>query len=592
MKSSPPPAPVLGKERVLEGIAAAPGIAIGLAHRHEHGQVHVPEYRIPQARIEEETERFRQAAKTAGQQVDDLLAKAKRLPSAAAEEMGYLLEAYLQMLKGSRLVRGVEARIKSERVNAETAVMREIGEIVEGLAAVDDAYLASRAADISEVGARLIRALNKSSWRPFEKLSKDAIILADEVSPADAALLDPKLVLGLATQGGGMESHTAIMARSLGIPTVLGIAGLLEGLKGGETVIIDGGLGQVIVDPAPETLATYRALRAQHLKARRVLKGLATLPAVTKDGETISLMANLELPQEVDGALGAGAEGVGLLRSEFIFMNRPDLPGEDEQYEVIAGIVKSMKGRTVTIRTLDAGSEKLPGLDSQGLNPALGLRAIRLTLKHPELMETQLAACLRAGHHGPIRILLPMVMAAAEVIEVREMMTRVAKRLKRRKVPIADPLPPLGVMIEIPGAAITADALALHSDFFAIGTNDLTMYTLAIDRSDEQVASLYNPLHPAVLRMIQFATEAALRARIPVSVCGEMAGEARLTGLLLGLGIRELSMAPIHLGRVKQRIRAMHLSGAIRRARSIMDQVDSGRISALIDSFNDEIDAA
>jgi phosphotransferase system enzyme I (PtsI) len=589
MKISPPAA---GRERILEGIAAAPGIAIGSAHRHEHGQVHVPEYRVPTTRIDEELERFRLASSQAGRQVDDLLHKAKRLPTAAAEEMGYLLEAYLQMLKGSRLVRGVEVRIKNERINAECAVMREISEIVEGLAAVDDSYLAARAADISEVGSRLIRALNKSAWRPFEQLTKNAAILADELSPADAALLDPNLVVGLATQAGGMESHTAIMARSLGLPSVLGVSGLLDGVKGNETVIIDGGLGQVIIDPSPETLATYRALRAQHLRVRRQLAGLATLPAITKDGESISLMANLELPSEVEGALAAGAEGVGLLRSEFLFMNRANLPGEDEQYESLAGIVKAMRGRQVTIRTLDAGSEKLPGLDSQGLNPALGLRAIRLSLKHSELLEPQLTACLRASAHGPIRILLPMVMTVSEITAVREAMLRIAKKLKRRRIPIADPLPPLGIMIEIPGAAVTADALAAHADFFAIGTNDLTMYTLAIDRSDEQVANLYNPLHPAVLRMIQFSTDAALRARIPVSVCGEMAGEARLTGLLLGLGIRELSMAPIHLGRVKQRIRAMHLSGAIRRARSIMDQVDHGRISALIDSFNDEVDGS
>ncbi|MBF0356643.1 MAG: phosphoenolpyruvate--protein phosphotransferase, partial [Alphaproteobacteria bacterium] len=571
------------RERVLDGLAAAPGIAIGTAHRHEHGQLHVPEYRIPAGRLEEELERFSHAARLAARQVDDLLNKARRLPSAAAEEMGYLLEAYLQMLKGSRLVRGVAARIKSERINAESAVMREIGEIVEGLAAVDDSYLAARAADISEVGSRLIRALNKSAWRPFEQLNKNSAVLADELSPADTALLDPKLVVGLATEAGGMESHTAIMARSLGIPSVLGVQGLLEGVKGTETVIIDGGLGRVIIDPSPETLAKYRSLKARYINSRRQLAGLASLPAITRDGETISLLANLELPSEVESVLSAGAEGVGRLRSEFLFMNRTSLPGEGEQYQALAQFVRALKGRPVTIRTLDAGSEKLPGLDSVGLNPALGLRAIRLSLKHPELMEAQLAACLRAGAHGPIRILLPMVMNSSEVIAVREMMTKIAKRLKRRRIPIADPLPPLGVMIEIPGAAVTADALAAQSDFFAIGTNDLTMYTLAIDRSDEAVANLYNPLHPAVLRLIQFSTEAALRARIPVSVCGEMAGEARLTGLLLGLGIRELSMAPIHLGSVKQRIRAMSLSAAIRRTRNIMDQVDSASISGLID---------
>jgi phosphotransferase system enzyme I (PtsI) len=269
-------------------------------------------------------------------------------------------------------------------------------------------------------------------------------------------------------------------------------------------------------------------------------------------------------------------------------MNRPDLPDEEEQYQALRTIIKGMDGRPITVRTLDVGGDKLAAaLDVQpgGANPALGLRAIRLSLKMTELLETQLTAILRAGAHGPVRILLPMVSTVAETRQVREILTTVAKRLKRRGTKIADP-PPLGVMIEIPGAALAADALAQVADFFAIGTNDLTMYTLAIDRGDEQVAHLYNPLHPAVLRLIQFTTEAALRARIPISVCGEIAGDPRYAALLLGLGIRELSMAVTALPRVKQRIRNLDLLAATRFARQIMDQSDSGRIAALLDDFN------
>jgi phosphotransferase system enzyme I (PtsI) len=304
----------------------------------------------------------------------------------------------------------------------------------------------------------------------------------------------------------------------------------------------------------------------------------------------VRLLANLEMPREVGHAVSVGAEGVGLLRTEFLYMNRDDLPGEDEQFAAIMTIVEGMAGRPVTVRTLDVGGEKLasslgPEL-GHSMNPALGLRAIRLSLRRPKLLETQLAAILRAGAYGPLRILLPMISTPSEVAEVRKILAKVVRRLVRRRVKIADPLPPLGVMIEVPGAALAADALAREADFFAIGTNDLTMYTLAVDRGEEQVAHLYNPLHPAILRLIQFSIEAALRARIPISICGEMAGDWRYTALLVGLGVRELSMSTNALPRVKSRILKLDLQAAIRRANVIMDQYDSGRIAALLDDFN------
>ncbi len=575
-------------ERVFEGLGVGPGIAVGIVHVHDAGAVSVPEYRIPAGRVESERQRFAEAVGHASRQVAKLQAKARGLPGAAAEELGYLLDAYLQMLKGSRLVRGVDLRIAGQRINAEAAVQQQIAEICQGFQAMDDAYLAARMEDIREVGQRLVRNLIKTPYKPFSQLPKHAVILAEELTPADTALLDPKAVAGLATVLGGAESHTAIMARSLGLPTVLGVAGLITGLRSGQPVIVDGSGGKVILNPSPETLARYRVARAGFLRERRVLSRMNKLPAVTKDGAAISLQANVELPQEVEHALAAGAEGIGLLRSEFLFMNRDDLPGEDEQYELLRDIISRMGGRPVTVRTLDAGGDKLAPALGAGIsaNPALGLRAIRLSLSRPELLDAQLGAILRAAVHGPVRILLPMVSTVEEIRAVREIMGQVVKRLRRDGVDLPDPLPPLGVMIEIPGAALAADALAWHSDFFSVGTNDLTQYTLAIDRADEAVAHLYNPLHPAVLRLIQFATEAALRARIPVSLCGEMAGDPRFAALLLGLGIRDLSMSSPNIPRVKRRIRGLDLVAATRRARVIMDQSDSARIVQLLDDFN------
>ena len=324
------------------------------------------------------------------------------------------------------------------------------------------------------------------------------------------------------------------------------------------------------------------------MKSQQSLKKLKSVPAVTRDGFRIGLQANIELPGDVDLALAAGAEGVGLFRSEFMFMNRSDLPSEEEQFAELSHAVKKMNGRTVTIRTLDVGADKLGDAFGMtpGPNPALGLRAIRFSLSRRKLLLIQLSAILRASAFGPVRILLPMVCIVDEVRQVRRMLTRLIAQLKRRGVKISDPPPPLGVMIEIPGAALAADALAAESDFFAIGTNDLTQYTLAIDRTDEQVAYLYNPLHPAMLRLIQFSAEAAMAARIPVSVCGEMAGDERMTPILLGFGITELSMSATSLPRVKKRILDLNLSAISGRVRRITSESDPARVKAVVEDLD------
>jgi phosphotransferase system enzyme I (PtsI) len=578
------------REVVLKGLGVSAGIAIGEAHVVEIGAVQIPEYDIKESEIDAEIERFNEALQKADRQLKKLKTKSAELHGAAAEELGFLLDAHMQMLSGSRVVRGVESRIRREQINAEAAVQAAISAVAEEFEALDDPYLAARADDVREVGNRLLRNLTKTPYEAFKHLPEGAIIIAEELTPADTALLDPKRVAGFATAIGGAQSHTAIMARSLELPAVLGIPELLTKVKSGDQLVIDGYTGRVVIHPNRERLAQYERRTAEIEEEQKKLARLRKLPSMTTDGRRIGLYANLELPREVENALAAGAAGVGLLRTEFLYMNRPDLPTEDQQYEILREIVEGMSGRPVTIRTLDIGNDKLaPALKDhmvETANPALGLRAIRLSLRDRDLLDAQLGAMLRAGAHGPIRILLPMISAVTEVKQTRAAMEQVAKRLKKRGVKIADPLPPLGIMIEIPGAALAADALAQCSDFFAIGSNDLTMYTLAIDRGEEQVAHLYNPLHPAVLRLIQFATEAALRARIPISVCGEIAGDPKFAPLLLGLGIQELSMAVGNIPRIKQRIRGLDFAAAARCARSVMEQTDSGRIAMLLDDFN------
>ena len=587
------------RERVFEGLGVSPGIAIGPAHLSEVGAPTVPEFTIRKSGIPAEQARFRVALDLSRRQLRRLGNRARKVHAGAAgEELSSLLEAYSRMLTGSRLVRGVEQRIAETRINAESAVRAEISKIARSFAELDDSYMAARADDIREAGARLIRNLTKTPLPAYSTLPRGCIILAEDLSPAETALMNPSMIGGFGTILGGPEGHTAIVARSLGIPAVLGVTGLdisrlSPGARGALTVIVDGSGGRIIIDPTPETLAAYEAKRASYRRESRSFSRLRALRAITRDKTEIQLCANYELPHELVLARRHGAEGIGLLRTEFLFMNRDRPPNEDEQYESLRAIVEGMEGRPVTVRTLDVGGDKLAysvGSDlHDSANPALGLRAIRLSLREPKLLSDQLSAILRAGAHGPVRILLPMVSTVDEVLQVQAVLGAAVHRLKRRGVPIADPLPPVGVMIEVPGAALIADMLAQVADFFAIGTNDLTMYTLAIDRADERVAYLYNPLHPAVLRLIQSTVDAALRARIPVSICGEVAGDPRYTALLLGLGVRELSMAAPSLSRVKQRVRALDIAAASLHARGILEQSDPEEIGRMLDDLDESM---
>ena len=578
------------KEQVFVGLGVSPGIGIGEVHERKRGAVYVPEYLVPTKDVIKEHKRLQAAVSGAQNQIERLRTKAKTLPTTAAKEMGLLLDAYLQMLKDSRLIRGARDRISAERINAEAAVQGELKEISSAFSNMDDVYLSARLDDIREVAQRLIRILVKAPRSSVTNVPKGSVIVAEELTPADTAQLDPSRIVGFATALGGAEGHTAIMARALGLPAVFGAPELLQGVKSCDKIIIDGDLGRIVINPRSSTLAAYERRKLEIHHKNKQLSRIRNQPSVTPDGTIINLQANMELPIQLGPIGKIGATGIGLLRSEFMFMNRPDLPSEDEQCRALTKIIEGMDGQPVTIRTLDIGGDKIGTslLDRFGdsVSSAPGLRGIRLSLAHTEVFETQVKAILRASSAGPVRILLPMVSANSEIRKAREIVKRMARKLKRRKIPMARELPPIGVMIEVPAAALSADALAQTADFFAIGSNDLTMYTLAIDRSDKQVASLFNPLHPSVLRLIQFSLQSALRARIPVSICGEMAGDPNFTALLVGLGFRELSMTAASIPKVKQRIRNLDLLAAEARVRVIMDQVDSGRIAMLLDDFN------
>jgi phosphoenolpyruvate-protein phosphotransferase (PTS system enzyme I) len=576
-------------QHILTGVGVSPGVAFGFAAQIDATGMAVSDHRIMDADIPDEVERLEKAVRKSRRQILALKRIRGRVTDNTAEGLNEILEAHVQMLQNSRLVRGARQRIESDRLNAAAAMKAESDAVITGFQAMDNPYIAARAEDVREVSHRVLRNLMDVPKNAYAAAEKGAIMLAESISPADTALMDPTRINGFAAEQGGAQGHTAIMARSLGIPAVLGLAGAAS-VPAGTPVILDGGEGVVIANPTPDTEARYREKRAKQLREQQRLETLIGESAATRDAVIISLEANLELPREGIIAHRLGADGIGLFRTEFMFMNRTLPPSEDEQFESLATVIRAMAGRPVTIRTMDVGGEKLAYSLGDDLtpspNPALGLRAIRLSLKRPRLLETQLCAILRAGALGPVRILLPMITTAGEVRTVRDILHRMVKRLKRRGVAIADPVPPLGVMIEVPGAALAADSLAQAADFFAIGTNDLTQYTLAIDRTDDQVAHLYNPLHPGVLRLMDFAIQAALRARIPVSVCGEIAGDPKFTALLIGLGVRDLSMATTSLLQVKNRVRQIEFTAAAARARMIMESHDSGRIRMLLEDLN------
>ena len=572
----------------IHGIGVSRGSAIGRVHLLYRDQLEVSEYAVPRRYIDDEVRRFEAAVMEARSQLSRVR---ERIPESASADITAFIDTHLLMLQDSSLTAAPVALIRERQCNAEWALKTQRERLVKIFDEMDDPYLRSRREDVVHVINRILRVLIKgadSGAEPKDVRLEGRVVVADDLTPADTVLMQHQGIVAFVTEFGGPLSHTAILARNLGIPAVIGARGARRYLRDEETVVVDGEQGLVLT--AEDALIAEHYLRKQRdqRRERARLAVLRTAPAVTRDGVSISLQANIELPEDVQQALQAGAEGVGLYRTEFLFMNRETPPQEEEQYSEYRRVVKDLKGRPVTIRTLDLGADKqVDGGRGQGplaTNPALGLRAIRLCLKDPELFRPQLRALLRAAAEGPVRLMVPMLSSLHEMRQVLSIVEDVKHQLTEEGLPY-DARLPIGGMIEVPAAAIAAELFAKHLRFLSIGTNDLIQYALAIDRVDDEVNYLYDPLHPAVLRLIHGTIEAGRRCRIPVSMCGEMAGDPRYARLLLGLGLAEFSMHPSALLEVKKIVRASDTAELRASVRRVLRCRDPDRLPRLLEQI-------
>ncbi|MCA9527697.1 MAG: phosphoenolpyruvate--protein phosphotransferase [Myxococcales bacterium] len=542
---------------VMEGIGVSPGYAIGRAHLVDRRRIQIPKYHLPHDQVESELERLEAALAQSESQIQDVRDKL----SDAGEEHGLILEAHQLMLRDEQLVHATREAIRADLINAEWALKKVIRSIKQLFDNIDDEYFRERRADVEFVGSRVLRNLLGTAQPNLSLVGPSAIVVAHDLSPADTAFLMRTAVLGFATDAGGKTSHTAIMARSLDLPAVVGLENISERVATGDMLILDGASGRIVVNPSPVELARYQRLQLEWQNRLAVITASRHAPAATTDGVPVHIAANVERPEETRTALEFGALGVGLYRTEYLYMNRETLPSEDEQYAAYRQVVEDAGPSGATIRTLDIGGDKfIEHLKrNRELNPVMGLRAIRFCLHELKLFKTQLRALLRASAHGRLRILIPLVSGVEEVRVVRALLQDCRDEVVAAGHAVADDIP-LGIMIELPSAALIADVLAHEADFFAIGTNDLIQYMLAIDRGNEHVAHLYRPLHPAVLRVLAQVVAAAHAAGIPVSMCGEMAGEPGYIPVLLGLGLTELSMNTVSVPLVKSVVRAISMA--------------------------------
>jgi phosphotransferase system enzyme I (PtsI) len=557
----------------LHGSGIGGGVVIGRARVIESGSRDVERRRIGADEIALETERLDRAI---AQVKAELQGLADHLPESAPAEAGALLEVHAMILDDPMLVTAARAAIAEQLWNAEWALWTHAGQLAAQFSEFEDAYLRERGRDVDQVAERVLGALSGSRVGP-PSLAARAIIVARDLSPAD--MLGMREASGFVIELGGSTSHTAILARSMNVPAVIGASSACQLIQDDDWLILDGDAGVVIVSPDEGVLAQYRARQAAGSLERARLQHLVSVVARTLDGLQVSLQANIERPDEAAEAVAAGAEGVGLFRSEFLFMNRSTSPGEDEQFEAYRQVVLEMAGRPVTIRTIDIGADKVleGGPALHAANPALGRRAIRYALAAPDLFLTQIRAILRAAALGPVRLLIPMIAHDHEITASLELIDRAREQLLQEGVRF-DPAIAVGAMIEVPAAALCAGHFARRLDFLSIGTNDLVQYTLAIDRADHEVAALYDPYHPAVLKLIAGTLRAARKAGKPISLCGEMAGDPAATRLLLGMGLAEFSMQPSNLLRVKRevlRADAARLSPRVTRVIACNDPVRS-----------------
>ena len=536
------------------GLGVSRGIAIGRVQKLSGGDLDIPEYSLAANEIEHEITRFYGAQRRAAQQLREVRAQ---IPANTPQDIAAFIDTHLLMIDDRSITESTVTHIRNGGVNAEAALRRTGDALAAVFEQMDDPYLRTRRDDVEHVVARIMRVLLKNDRQVSAHADRDgvpAVIVADDITPADIILLAQQSTAAFVTEYGGPLSHTAILARSLGIPAVVGVNNARRWLREGEHIIVDGQAGHLVAAPDERALTFYRRRQERDERYRRMLIRHKDDPAISRDGVKVRLLANIELSEDSKEAKRVGAEGVGLYRTEFLFMNRKTLPDEDEQFEAYSSVVSAVNG-PITIRTLDLGADKQ--VDSANRpgpmpsNPALGLRAIRLCLKDLDLFRTQIRALLRASALGQVQIMLPMISSTAEFRQARRLIEDERVQLHREGVAMGAQVP-VGAMIEVPAAALAAPMLARHAQFFSIGTNDLIQYTLAIDRGDDEVNYLYDPLHPAVLRLIRMTIEAGDQAGIPVAMCGEMAGDPQYARLLLGLGLTEFSMHPSSVLEVKR----------------------------------------
>ena len=569
----------------IHGVGVSNGIAIGHAHLVSHALLEVVHYQVPENLIEQEIARFDQAINTVKLDLETVKAQ---LPSKSPAELAAFINTHLMILNDHTLAEDPKLTIKNEQCNAEWAIKQQMESIVEQFDQIEDEYLRERKHDVVQVVERIIKVLlGRPSQVPVLEQEKAIILVAHDISPADAIQFKQHQFAAFVTDVGGATSHTAILACSLNIPSIVALQRARALIRDGELLIVDGTQGVVIVNPDKDTLAEYKLKQEQWQIEQQKLKRIKLTKAVTLDGTAIDLFANIEVPDDVVQVKASGANGIGLYRTEFLFMNRREAPTEEEQFEAYKAVAEAMDGKPVTIRTLDLGADKQinPETERSCTNPALGLRAIRLCLAEPQMFHIQLRALLRASAFGNIKILIPMLSSLTELRQTLLLLERAKQSLRLEKIEFNNDIE-VGGMIEIPAAALCAEAFAKELDFLSIGTNDLIQYSLAIDRTDDTVSHLYNPLHPAILQLIEITLKAGQKLGKKVSICGEMAGDSKLTRLLLGLGLRQFSMHPSHILSVKHQVLQSDLVKLVPTARKILSNQDSDKIEPLIQKMN------